>query len=342
MPRYLYSTPVKTITEVVEELMLVQGNYNGNHYLALLKHAQRVWQDLHYTNQWNIVQKALQISDARTITLPQNVARLIGINVVDKHGIQQPLLQNPYINTLDIRCPQKDCSCKCGGKGTLCSEADNLEVTTEVLNINGDDYTKTVYTRRDSVGNVYRESHTPVWNGEDVEMIDDVQLLCSLDLTETGCVAYTEPNRRRLVEFCGCHIPLFRELNCLDGCGLEFNNCPPPVAVKPDYSPFGYFNWDAIARNVIHIKDSKAVTVIVIYQTNGETENEEILIPDYAVDAMLFGIRYKQAAFARRMSIVERKQLEYDYNAAKNRLWEFQNPVKINEFRNLQERTPKW
>jgi len=351
MPRYLYGTQVLTLSEVVDELNVVQNNVKQNYAASNLIHAKWVWKDLLWTTEWSVAQVALDIVDGK-IQLPNDVIRIVNISAVDKCGKIQPLGHNPNINTLDIRCSTNKCGCGCGGKDTYCAQVDNMQVKEETITINGTDYTKTTYIRVDNQGNLYEVANIPAWNTatDEVVFTEERSLLCNLELTTDGCIKETEANRCALAQYCGCYIPGgIPEYNwwgygsCYwDTCGdwRERKECKRAVPVV--HNDFGYYNWDARAKDVVHIKDTKAVQVIVGYQTSGESDNTEMLVPEYALDAMLAGIYYRQRQYSPVVSWGEKQQSMYAYRAAKTRLFEFKNPLRADVFVKLQDIIPRW
>ncbi|HEU4609304.1 MAG TPA: hypothetical protein VFS31_14405, partial [Chitinophagaceae bacterium] len=289
--------------------------------------------------------------DTNTITLPQNMVRLINISIMDRHGNLQPIAYNPNINTLDIRCSTKTCSCGCGGKGTYCSEADNIQATTEVVTIDGTDYNKITYTKYDGAGNMYRLIEMPTWDVQTNAVVTTElrELICALDVTSTGCIKVTEPNRVKLVQSCGCYIPpnIYGEgPNCGPKCniGYEEVRCEDNVLVPPIWSDYGYYNWDAQKGDVIHLKHVKADQIIVAYQNNGQITQEECLVPEYAVEAMLLGIYWRQRFVAPQSvcSYPEKKAASIEYDNAKIRLFEFKNPMRMDAFINAQTIRTTW
>lgn len=354
MARYLFGTPVMTLSEVIAELNIAQNNTKETHYASNLVHAKWVWKELLWTNVWSVAQVPVDIVDGK-ITLPNDVIRLVNISVMDKCGNLQPLGHNPNINTLDVRCPVSKCGCQCGGVDTYCMQVDNITTTKESIVINGENYTKTIYTRSDNKGNIYQQSHTPTWDvtEEEVVYIDTTELICKVDVTETGCIKATEPNRLKLTQFCGCYIPYgdypdYSYLSCdspyWNNCGDWRNRRDCQLAVPEVTNNFGYYNWDAKANDIVHIKHTKADRVIVSYQTSGETANEEMLVPEYALSAMLAGIYYRQVWLAPPTVIPrnEKREAKYAYQAEKTSLFEFQHPLRIDEFVKSQNIRPWW
>jgi hypothetical protein len=325
-----YGSVVLTISQLVKDYCIEQGNSNQNHYIKNLVHAKWVWKEIFLTSIWAIKQKIVKVSSDRTITLPSDLMRLVNISVQDECGQLQPLGFNPNMNTLKNACPTS-CSCGCGGQGTLCGMVDNIQMRTETININGTDYTKRIWNRTDDAGNLTEVIETPVWDAGEgaIEMVERVNIVCALDTTQSGCIADTKPNRQKLIDHCGCYIPSCVEPLC-------------QLSLPPYKSNYGDWNWDATAKDTIHIKDSAVNYVIVGYQTNGECDGEEIVVPEYSEFAIKVGINYRSALFSRVATISEREQMKREFKNAKTELRKFLNPIRISEFLSIQDRTPQW
>ena len=355
--RYLFGTPVMTLSEIVTDFNVEQGNQKQSHFVANMLRAKWAWKDILWNVSWSLAQQAVPVVDNK-ITLPKDLIRLVNLSVVDKCGNVQTLMYNPAINTLDIRCPQKSCSCAtCGGDGTLCGALDSIEVTTEEVEIRGNTYTRTIYTRSDGHGNIYRISSNPTSSAdeEQVEFVENREFICAVDVTESGCIKDTEPNRRALQGLCGCYLPSF-------GVGYPYaytrgfcDNVPYPYSDRPDsmnpdcertvpmlHNDYGYYNWDSVAGDVIHLKDVTATQIIVAYQTSGDGAGVEMLVPEYAVDAVKFGIMYRQKAFSPTSGMGDKQMAERDYDSMKEKLWNFNNPIRMDEWIKAQTIIPKW
>lgn len=344
MARYLYSTAVKTLTDVVKEFNLAQGNLAGNHFVSTLNHAKWIWKDLNFSNFWGVVQTAVPVIDGK-ITLPENVSRLLNISVIDKCGNIQPLGYNPSVNTYALKCPTKTCSCKCGGNGTYCGDLSSIDTQTEQVVIESQEYTKTTYTRHDGMGNIVREVHAPVWDVDTQEVVylDSREVIFTVEINQDGCILSSEPNRRKLVEFCGCYIPYPFRARCETGLCSELYTCHRcKTFFEPYKNEYGHYNWSAEAGNVIHLYKVDASQVLLVYQSNGELDGVEVLVPEYAVDAMMMGIMYRQRALSNIYPISEKQYAKQQYNVAKRKLYEFLNPLRMDDFVKLGGVIPKW
>jgi hypothetical protein len=137
----------------------------------------------------------------------------------------------------------------------------------------------------------------------------------------------------------------------------------PYRSVAPvSYNFFGYFNWDAASRSIIHIfrtssniylnnkkkceedckgVENEIVKVIISYQTSGSTPGEEILIPEYAVMAMDAGILWQQSLF-NAMDRDRGRKNEYYFNSQKTELNKYLNPIRIDDVKKVQTNLRPW
>jgi hypothetical protein len=188
----------------------------------------------------------------------------------------------------------------------------------------------------------------------EVVYIELRELVCNLEMTDTGCIKYTEPNRRKLMEHCGCWLPS-ADIDALYPYYGHRRFMTYPYSDRPDgkdkkcertvpitHNDYGYYNWDAVAGDVLHLKDVTATSVIVAYQTSGEGVGTEMLVPETAVDAIKFGIMYRQKAFSPIYGYNEKRACRVDYERAKDELWKFRNPIRMDEFIKTQTIMPKW
>jgi hypothetical protein len=329
--KFLYGVPVVSLSDVVMDFGDEQGNSGQKHFAKNLKHAHWAWKDLLWTTIFSMAHKSIEVKEGK-ITLPNDLVRLIMIYVVDSCGKIQPINYGPSFNTVEVTCPPVSVSCSCGGNDTLCAALDEISMVTEDVELNGDTYTKTIWTKKQG-SDLVQIAHTPFWNSEgegSVEYKDITTRLCELEVTEAGCVKVTEPNKTKLQEYCGC----------ISSCFSTADKCQSPFV--DNIGDYGSFNYDAEKSNVIHLKDFPGQRVIVRYQTSGDTDGQEIMVPEYAVDAVKFGILYRQASFSPVRSISEKKSAKYDYKEQKTSLFKFLNPIKLSEFVQIGQKPRKW
>lgn len=349
--RYLYGTPVLTLSEVVSEFNVAQNNVKENHFISNLRHAKWIWKELLWTNVWSLAQVYVPIVDGK-IQLPQDVIRVVNISVMDKCGKIQPLGHNPNINTLDIRCSTNPCGCACGGEDTYCAQVEGITVKTEQVTIGDAEYPKTTYTRSDRAGNIFEIANIPTFDvaTSEVVFIEQRTLLCKVEVTESGCIKATEPNRIALTQYCGCYFSYGSpDYSYLENTSAYWAGCCDwrhreecKRAIHVSHNDYGYYSWDAKANDIVHIKHTEATSVIVSYQTSGENGNQEMLIPEYALDAMMAGIFWRQRQYSPVAPWGDKLQSKFAYNAAKTALFEFQHPIRMDDFVRSQNILPTW
>lgn len=367
----LYGSPVMTLAKVVKNLMIEQGNSNQNHYADNLVRAGRTFKDLLKDTVYSLKYKALKVDPSDgSVTMPQDIVRLININVVNHCGDLVPLACNPDMNTLKLECPKTSCGCtSCSGNGTLCDALDAIQVINEEVLINGYPFNKKTWIQKCNDGIIrkvielpYPDLPYPVGVAPTVTYVTEYENLCTLEVTGTNCIKSTEGNHRLLMQHCGCYIPSWQSRMC--GYLVAMNPLSPAMNTldanphglnaewmknywcENDYFPqsnFGYWNWGVNAHDKMFFKMIRTDTVIICYQTNGENcDGDEILVPEYALDAMQFGIVYRQRAWSPAFNKAEKESSRQDYNRAKFELKSFLSPVSPETIAGLQDLIPLW
>ncbi len=338
--RYLFGTPVYTLSDAVLDFSDEQGNIGLRRYPKNLIHAKWAWKDMLWNSIYSVLHKVVEVNkDTNTIKLPNDLVRMVNISVVDSCGKTQAIAHNPDISTVDILCPPIKCSCKCGGEGTLCEALDSISMRTEDVELDGQIYKKTIWSKMQPNGDLVEVANTPFWSKEanggagGVVYEEMRTLLCSFAINSDGCIKVTEPNKVLISEYCGCYIP-----------SCQRNLCDRLPLLPQTRSDFGHFNWDVHAKDKIHLKGVTADRVVVAYQTSGDVSGEEVLVPEYAMDALKLGIMHRQAMMAPYgvVKINEKREAERVYNKAKTELFIFLNPLSIEQFRTLQSIIPVW
>lgn len=354
---------VMTLVDMVDDFCLAQGNLREAVILASYRHARWSYKDYFRTTSWNI-RKAVLCIDCKTgtIKLPDDCERPLAISVVDCHGKLHPLGFNSDWNTAKITCQKTGCSCgKCHGEGTLCGAIDSIKVVTETVIINDLPYTKTIWTRYDGSGAVQTQEKIPAWDVATSAVVYNtlVKTICNVETTENGCIKATQANMNTLRDNCGCG-NFINEWNAL-GYNWGVYNLNRELIPAP-YNYWGEWNFNAADGQIIHIFGNarQGVThfnhneveenewrsglqqVILDYQTNGETPNTEILIPEYAVEAVQIGMVYRQKYLNPRMSEGDKREAKYAYRDAKVSVAKYLNPVLADNLAKLQTNVRLW
>ena len=348
-----YGVAVVPMGQFVRTYCLESGNMKQSMFLKNLQHAKWAWKEIFRQSLWEIKTVAVQMCD-RTITLPDDCERLINISVVDVFRRLHPLTFDSDLNTARINCIQNSCSCTaCGGTNTLCGALDNITMTTETIEIQGEDYTKTTWVRSNGCGDIEQVTRTPMLNAStnEVEYVDSKEMLCQVDVDSNGCIRATQPNYDILVRYCGCGTDSFN-----GGIGpLGWTTSVYSPIIPAVYNSWGYYNFNAANRSMVHIfrnernstcsednPDWQDIgTILVSYQTNGETPGEEILIPEYAYDALLSGIIYRQHRLNPKDG--DKDQVFYNhFRRDRMSIARYLNPVNMDQIEKLHTQKRPW
>lgn len=358
-----YGISVMTLTDLVDDFCLAQGNLREAVYLAQIRHGRWSWKELFRTTLWNI-RKVVLCVDCKdhSIHLPKDCERVINISVVDCHGKLHALGFNTDFNTAKITCLKSKCGCgTCHGEGTLCGAIDSIQVVTGTVVITGHDYTQTTWTRYDGSGAVQIQQQIPAWDELNQKVVFNTQVhtVCNVETTDKGCIKATLANMNTLRENCGCG-NFFEEWNN-QGFGWGNYNLNREL-ITTTYNYWGEWNYNAADPTIIHIfgnarqgqthfnhtQDQEREwrnglqQVILEYQTNGETPNTEILVPEYAVEAIQIGMFYRQKYLNPRVPAGERMAVKNEWRAAKVEVAKYLNPVLMDNLAKLQTNKRLW
>lgn len=327
--------PALTLTEVVNQYMLQSFNDKRKYYLNYLVTAKWAWKDLLWNTVWQVKSKYVEVDKSTmpySIPVPADMIRFLNVSEVDSCGNLQPYAIDDYMNVLEKPKSKTKCNChkNCGCEDALCDAIDSISVRLKEHLIDGNVYTEKVWNKRCDNGDLLEIREVPVkdYSSElNYEVKIDVQekLICSFEVNECGCIKPTQSNLKLLVTNCGCYLT-----SCMAG------NCDTDLHKTPnDYGRI------KIENNRIYI-DGNTDWVILSYQTNGECGGEEILVPEIAVDALMFGIDYRAKAFKPNVQRYEKEMSRKEYNRAKMDLQMFLNPIRIDEFMRISWQFPVW
>lgn len=328
---YQYGHKVVTLSRSVDNFCLKQGNDKPRAYPMILKMGEDIAKDLFRTTIWEIKQAALQVCNGY-ITLPRDCQKMLSIMIVDEHNRLHPLSFNPNINTFQMNCVQ-DCSCtNCHGQNTLCSVNDSITVTTELVDIQGTEYPKTIYTRVNGDGSITRHENTPAFNAstESVVYNDSYQTIDNVQVDTKGCVVNNPLNVQKLRECCGYTNPYLG----WDVLGLYREKLLPPANV------YGHWNWAATAKDMIKIVGCVS-KVVISYECDPEYGGGELIIPEYAEFALHTGIMYHQALYNSQDRDRSNTRLN-SYRLAKLNLNKYLMPIRQDNLMMLQTHLRQW
>jgi hypothetical protein len=106
--------------------------------------------------------------------------------------------------------------------------------------------------------------------------------------------------------------------------------------------PYQHFGTYKIAGEYIYFSGHIPDHVYILFQTNGECPDQEIMVPEYAVDALTFGILWRSTALNPSAAVSQKAYNEALYKTQVHELDCFLQPVNIEELLANEGRLPKW
>lgn len=351
---------VVTLSDLVDDFCLAQNNMRQALIFQQYRHARWSWKELFRDTLWQLKTAVLPVDcHNHSIRLPDDCEKVINISVVDCYGKIHPLGFNTDWNTAKIKCLKNACSCNsCHGQDTLCAVADSLQVINETVIINDVEYPKTIYLKYDRCGDVLRQEYAPYWDAETnaVITVTNTSLVCKVETTEHGCIKATQPNMDILRTCCGAGI----FMDQWSAFGYEWGNYNAYKELIPSvYNYWGEWNYNAADRQIVqifhpnsrhfnhddrqeHLWRNSIRQVIVQYQTNGESPDAEILVPEYAVEAVQMGMFWRQVYLNPRASDSARNYAEMQWTKSKMKVIKYLNPISADMIAKLQTNPRHW
>lgn len=335
--RILYGVPTETLEEVLNLYLVQQGNSRRSHFADYMITAQEVWEQLFRGTIWQVRQVIADVDqDKHTLQLPRDMERFLSISVMDHCGDLQPLTYDPNMNTLEVLCHKKTCSCtECNGEGSMCDAIDSLTMREAPVVIDTITYYERIWNRKCG-HSIMEVRETPAKDGDEITWVTSEKLICDVDVDEKGCIKPTEPNRQLFDHHFGlflldCHRRL---------CDDHHLRCR--TQIPPNFSYYGFYKPDATCDGIIHLKHVKADKVIVSYQPAAGITDGQVMVPKYAKDAMMYGLFYYSVRFRTNVSIGERREAENNFKMAVRKLFLFMFPISLEEFTKLPSRRRIW
>ena len=350
------------LSDLVREYCLLMGNTKQTAIAKNVMLAANAWKEMLRTTIDNTIVAYLPVDpDTHTITLPENCERVKNISVLDIMGKTQPLTLNPYYNTVKVKCaPNNTCSCThCAGTNTetLCGAIDAVTRTTKIITIQEVEYTQTTWVRNDCEGNIQKVTDTPYFDTQTGSVIlkKEYETICQVTVDSNGCIEATAPNISILGQYFGY--------------GGYYNGYAPAAIrqlIQTSYNYYGEYNYDAADSNIIHIfrnqrncqstsvqyydintgtwanASNNIDAVIVSYNTNGEQQDVEMLIPEYAKLAVQTKMRYDTELLHPRMNPNVLAAKLYAYNRERMKVAKFLNPLRADDVAKLQTNKRLW
>lgn len=368
-----------TLSECVDQLLIARQISKKKYYASYLNIAKNSWQKIFRNTIWAVQSRWMTLKDGDPypyVDVPPMASRILSVAVdCNSHGhhhtpLIQPLFYNSQLNIL-AKPKQKKCGCKhdCNC-GDCCESVNSMSYTTTFLfSINGIDYYQKCWTKVCKNGDIieYCETPTKKYNtttgdsgdfNEDynddylhshppftdftIENVITQRKICSLEVLPCGCPKDTPENQELIVTHCGC------QLNFDGGCRkrhckqydeninnnhygeVKLSDCGTKIFFRPS-SHWRRFN------------DKKFPEFLLVnFQTNGLNIDSEVLVPDYALSAMMATINWESMRFNPALSRLVKDDAFYQSEMENDRLVAFMNPISVIEVGKVQDVAVKW
>jgi hypothetical protein len=360
-----------TLSECVENYLADRQISKKKYFPAYLQMAKKEWQLIFRNTLWVVQSKweTLKELDGKLyIDSPTDASRVFGVSVEDHCHLLQPLFYNNQLNIVQ-KPKRKHCgceSCQCGG---LCVDVNSFAMTTNlVFTINGIPFYEKIWMEYCKNGDIleYKEIPTKKYNsttgdGGDFnsDFNDDYSIaaapfsdytvvtvkqqrkICKLEILSCGCPSEIPENVELLNNFCGCNLTI--------GCNARKRHC------KQYFENVNNNHWGEIKfgdDNKIYYQPSKRWQHLtgkklpdflqVDYQPNGLKNDSEVLVPDYAIDAMEAGINYRAKRFNTKYSAIEREDAKVQAQMEKDKVMAFLHSIDLIFMDTIQDAPIRW
>lgn len=359
------SAPMIPLSEVVDRYLLAKRISKRKYYAAYLQDAMLLWKDLFRDvlkitySSW---QQVYSDNPYPYIYLPKCTERVFSFSVLDNCNNIVPLSYNSEKNIEPLP-KKKKLNCGCGDcHNSICEAVDSMVMTTKVVfTINGVDYKEKKWTKFCDDGCVVEYTETPVKRYNDGtgnagdfnedfnddyykggELLGNYDIIyeksqrkiCELEKKECGCPADTENNKKIISD------SLFQYVHpCCK------NTCLPNGYVESK-SGYGSIKISSCGTKAYFIADWRNVKtpefINVSGQFNGDNPNGEIMIPDYAINCMFYGLDYYSKRFNISINMYHRDESRRLFEAEQMELIRFLNPIRLSFLKEIQSEEIKW
>lgn len=353
---------INTLADCVDLYLAQRQISKKKYYASYLINAKYVWRYLFkntiyaVNSQWFTLQKGTPYN---YINIPKDNSRIFSVCKTDRHNRIEELFYDNLTNIIAIpTSSQKKCGCTCDCGG-LCDDVNSLTYTTRVIfTVNGTDYVEKTWVKVCPNGDVIEYKITPTkkynnFTGDAGDYFIDYnndydignppfsdytivytefqKIICKLSVKECGCPEDTPENIDLLTTHCGYYLPVnacckkqhkqefLNEINTCKG-RVKMSECGTKIYYIPDKSyeitpEFLLLNW----------------------QTSGENCSDVVQVPEYANEAMFFGIDWYSKRFNNSYNKTEKDDAKYAWNNAQNELIMYLNPLNFELLGNIQD-----
>lgn len=325
--------PFVSLSDAVKEYCLASFNDRRKYYINFMVHAKHIYKELCLRHlDISIVNKYVKVDKTTnpwSIVVPPDMKKFLNLSNEGKDGGLVSFVFDDTIN--DVPVPTGINSCK------SCNESDdygqcvnNITAVTKDVVIDGDTYTETIWKKLCPNGDILeiRDIPTIDYNESDEQVVvtsRQERIIANLELKPCGCVKKTDRNKA-----------------CIQTvCGVLINN--QVTVSNPTLNRVGTkAGRIKISQGRIWIAGRVPDYLILSYQTNGICGEDQIMVPEIALSALLFGMKWRSIALATSFPPLIIREAKIAYESELEKLDMDLNPIRVEEFMNVQGAFHKW
>lgn len=354
-----------TLLDVTKEFLLQKNISNIKYLPGYLNAAKWAWRELFQNtiysvqSQWEPLRKG---EPYNYINVPNGMQRLFTVCLTDRCGNIVPLYYNDNLNII-AKPSVNTCGCgSCGCAGGLCDDIGGLTKITKLLfTINGIDYNEVTWLKLCPNGDILEYRTVPTksyntFNGDGGDYNNDYnndyllenppftdftivtkefqQVICKLDVRPCGCPENTVTNEEMFLLHCGAYCQPF--VNC----GARRTICEKVAKAANIDQCLGTVKMSECGTRIYYKPHEGGATpeyLLVNFQTTGEDCNTEVIVPEYAIETMFYGIHFKSTRFNMALPYKGKLQIKYDWMDAQNRLILYLSNLSLTRLATIQD-----
>lgn len=325
------------LTEVVNSYMNDSFNDGRKYMTNMLRIGADVWNKFYHRTLKIPKTKVLEINKStNTADIPLYYDALPKVFIVDECNKLQQLFSDDNYNVVDMVIkPKRGCGCtKCNCDNEVCAASAQVTFVEEDVIINNQTYKHVTQRKLCSNGDIIEEVSGYVAQGSatqdgtfTVVPFKDRKFISNVAVKTCGCVINVPDNNEKVIDACRCAV-----ICCFPG-----KNNQIPVALNKH----GHFKMD-IERGVIHLIGVKQNKIIFSCNSNTKSD-EEIMIPEFALDFMKTGMHFRSLRFRNNISDGKIQSAKREHSMEEQELLEFLNPIDYVEWKEFKSGFfPKW
>lgn len=361
------------IAQVTDQYLMSRGIRNKKYIPQYQLAAKLAWKDLFKNTIWSVQSQwqTLRKGDPYNyIDVPPGMQRLFSVCLTNHCNNIVPLYYNTDINIVP-KPKVNSCGCSsCTCSGGICDDISSLtKITKFLFSVGPIDYYETDWLKVCPNGDIieYREVPTKKYNnfiGDGGDYNNDYNndyltenppfsdytivtekfqnVLCKLDVKPCGCPENSVSNEEIFLQHCGGFCQPFSK--CI--INQKKKHCARVIEDTNYDTCLGTIKMSECGTKIFYIphpvkpgqpSPKMPDYLLVNFQTSGENCNTMVLVPEYALETMFYGIDHKSKRFSSAINFKEKQAIKNEWRDAQNSLILFLNPFSLDRLAQIQD-----